>query len=148
MSLVTERARRNVSAIFAAAVNERRLAGLTHNLRPMIPALQTRRRFRLNAGRLLRTEHVFAGITAVVDGWWNAETPRPMAAALRTDVRRRRSLHERLETARFVPTMAAQIPYCLLPSRFCVVHFRAFLKRKRQRSSRWQREGYPHWRSS
>jgi hypothetical protein len=92
MSLVTERPGRNVSAIFAAVVNEQRLPGLTHNPRPVTPALWTRRRFRLNAGRLLRsfakwTEHVSA-ISTAVDGWWSVETPRSVTAAFRADGRR------------------------------------------------------------
>ena len=166
MSLVTERARRNVPAVVAAVVDERRLSGLTHNPcpvtpallthgwrlltalrwrrhgfirhskwtskdapaivasgvhegwfsggwalphtcadtftpRPATPALRAGGRFRLNAGRLLRsfgqwTEHVFAGITAVVDGGWSAESPRSVTATFRAPVGCWWWLHERL----------------------------------------------------
>jgi transposase InsO family protein len=96
-----------VSAIFAAVENERRVARLSDYSRSVTAALWTRRRFRLNAGRLLRsfakwTEHVFAGITTVVDGWCSAETPRSVTAAFRADVWCWWSLHERLRVSKSV----------------------------------------------
>jgi hypothetical protein len=96
-----ESATGNVPAVSTSVVDERRVTGLAHNPNPLTPALWTRRRFRLNAGRLLHsfakwTEHVFAGVAAVVDGWWSAHAPRSVTAAFRADVRCSWWLHERL----------------------------------------------------
>ena len=40
VSLVTEKARRDVTTVFATVVDERRLSGLTHNPRLVTPALR------------------------------------------------------------------------------------------------------------
>ena len=103
LSLVTARARSDVPTVFAAVVNKRRVAGLPDNARSMTPALWTCRRVRLNTGRLLRffsegTEHVFAGITAVVNKWRRTEPSRSVTAAFRAHLWCWRLLHERLES--------------------------------------------------
>ena len=90
-------------AIFAAAVNQRRVTGLSDYSRSVAAALRAGRRFRLNAGRFLRSfakwkERVSTGIAAVVDGWRSAKAARSVTAALRAHGGCWWSRHERLRS--------------------------------------------------
>ena len=92
-----------MTTVFAAAVNERRVARLSDYPRSVTAALWTRRRFRWNAGRLLRSfvtraEDVFARIAAMVDDWHSTERSRSVIAAFRAEVWGWWSRHERLRS--------------------------------------------------